>query len=71
MTKTHMAIDQYGNTYHDLGAHPRKALLAKLGRKHAERMYVDGHDGKSYHIGWIIGGLWLTVYRVEPLRKAS
>ena len=63
-----MAVDQYGHTYHGLGAHPRAELLRRLGRRHAERMYVDGRDGATYHIGWIIAGLWLSVYTVEPLR---
>ena len=64
-----MAIDQYGQTHHNLGQHPRKALLERLGRKHADKMYVDKKDGSSVHIGWIIAGLWLSVYRVEPLEK--
>jgi hypothetical protein len=66
----HMAIDQYGQTYHSLGKHPRKALLDKLCRKHASKMYIDSKDGKAYHVGYIIGGLWLSVYSVTPMRKA-
>lgn len=67
----YMAIDQYGRTYH-LGwtKHPRKALLEKLGSKHASKMYVDTAVG-SRHIGWIIGGLWLTVYRVERMERTA
>jgi hypothetical protein len=67
----HMAIDQYGQTHHNLGPHPRKALLAKLGRTRAAKMYVDKKAGGSVHIGWIIGGLWLTVYQVTPMEKAA
>ena len=61
----HMAIDQYGTTYHDLGKHPRKGLLDKLCRKSTSKMYVDKKDGTSRHIGYIIAGLWLTIYKVE------
>jgi hypothetical protein len=61
-----MAIDQYGQTYHGIGPHPRKRLLEILGAKHADKMYVDGKDGKAIHIGYIIRGLWLTIYKVEP-----
>lgn len=67
---TFMAIDQYGKTYHGL-KNPRKDLLDLFGRKHADKMYCDGKDGKSYHIGYIIGGFWLSVYEVIPMRKMA
>lgn len=69
MNTEFMAIDQYGETYHALGRNPRKALLERLGRKHASKMYQDLKDGSTAHIGYIIAGLWLTLYRVEPYRK--
>ena len=64
-----MAIDQYGTTYHNLGTYPRKALLERLGSRSAERMYRDTNEGESHHIGYIINGLWLTLFHVEPWRK--
>lgn len=66
--KSSMARDQYGQYYHDLGIHPRKTLLERLGRKRAQRMYVDSKSGTK-HIGWIIAGLWLTVWHVEPMER--
>ena len=64
----HMAIDQYGETYHDLGRHPRATLLARLDRQHADKMYIDSiSTGKSRHCGYIIAGRWLTLYKVEPI----
>ena len=69
--ENYMAIDQYGRTHPGLGQHPRKELLQRLGRKRAAKMYVDGKDGQSYHCGWIIGGLWLNVYAVTPMRERS
>jgi hypothetical protein len=69
--KTYMAIDQYGETYHDLGKFPRKALLERLGRSKAGKMYIDNNKGESFHCGWVIGNLWLTVYEVKPMRKAA
>lgn len=63
----YMAIDQYGRTHHSL-THPRKELCERLGYRHAERMYQD-RDGQSYHVGWIIGPFWCTVYHVEPMCK--
>ncbi len=61
-----MAIDQYGQTYHDLGPHPRKALLERLSRERASKMYVDTPKG-TVHIGYIVAGLWLTLYSVERI----
>lgn len=63
----HMGRDQYGNTFHGLGAHPRKALLARFGRTRAEKMYVDGADGRAKHVGYVIAGHWISVYRVMPM----
>jgi len=60
-----MAIDQHGQTYHIGDNPPRKWLLGALGRKHAEKMYCDYRgEGKSRHIGYVIAGLWLRIYRV-------
>lgn len=66
----YMGIDQYGNTYHGL-RHPRKDLLERLGRKRASKMYVDKLDGSSIHIGYVIAGHWITVYKVERMEKAA
>lgn len=66
-----LAIDQYGHTYHNLGKHPRKTLCARLSRKHVSKMYRDKLDGSVKHVGYIIGGLWLTLYTVAPLERAA
>jgi len=60
-----MAIDQYGNHFADLGKHPRKELLSRLGRKRADKMYRDTTDGTAVHVGYIIAGLWLELYHVK------
>lgn len=70
-TQNHMALDQYGNTYHNLGTFPRKTLLNELNRKKASKMYVDRKDGSAAHVGWIIGGHWLTVYKVERMENVA
>ena len=69
MARWIMGRDQYGQAYHDLGAHPRAELLARLGKSHAERMFVDKKSGPPAHIGYIIGGLWVTLYNIEPWEK--
>jgi hypothetical protein len=61
----YMATDQYGNTYHGL-THPRKDLLEKLGRKHADKMYRDKTDGSTRHVGYVVAGCWLEVFKVTP-----
>lgn len=68
---THMAIDQRGTTYHDLGPHPRAELLRRLHRKSAHKMYVDRKSGGSKHIGYVIAGLWLRVYKVQDWEGGS
>lgn len=62
-----MAIDQQGHAYPYL-KHPRKELLEQLGRKHAEKMYLDGEDGKPIHVGYVIAGRWLRVYSMAPFK---
>ena len=65
--KFYMARDQYGQSYHDLGKHPRSKLMQILGKSSASKMYCDKKSGATVHVGWIIGGLWLTVYEVIPM----
>lgn len=66
-----MGIDQYGNTFHHLGKHPRKALIDKLGGSSASKMYADKKDGSSVHVGYIVNTHWVTLYRVEPFEKPA
>ena len=64
-----MGIDQYGQSYHGLEKFPRKALTERLYSKHAEKMYCDKKDGSTVHTGYIISGLWITLYEVKPFEK--
>ncbi len=65
-----IAVDQYGQTHHNLGKYPRKELLSRLGWKHASKMYVDTDEGVK-HVGYIIGSLWFRLYSVEPWEKKA
>jgi hypothetical protein len=67
----YMARDQYGATIHlpDV-KHPRKALLDKLGLKHADKVMVDCKSGPPKHIGYVIGRRWFTLYTVHEWSKA-
>ena len=57
-------ISQYGDKYY---VYTLKELRSKIGGR-CSRMMIDGDDGKIYHVGYVIGPLWLTAY--TPLSKA-
>ena len=71
MSKQHMAIDQNGTTYHDLGPHPRKGLMDEFGLKSARRIYMDDKAGKTHHVGWVVGQHWCNVFEVIPMRRPA
>lgn len=65
-----LAIDQYGQIHGPVcTAHPRKALLDMFGESRARKMYVDKTDGSTVHIGYIIAGLWLTLFKLTPMER--
>jgi len=64
-----MAIDQWGQTYHDIGPHPRKWLLDYFGRKSTNKIYCDTKDGGHRHVGYVVAGHWCQVYEVQQWRK--
>lgn len=45
--------------------HPRKQLLEKLGRKHADKIYCDSKDGQTRHVGYIVAGAWWNIWEVH------
>ena len=55
-------IDQYGQRFY--AATVRELRTQIPGR--CSKMYIDAKDGHSYHIGYVIGQLWLTKY--APVR---
>lgn len=56
-----IAIDQYGHTYKLKSKHPRKELLELIGASKADKIYI----GEGVHIGYVIKGLWLSVYKLQ------
>lgn len=66
-----MGIDQWGKHYDDLGKHPRKELLKRLGYTKASRMYVDKKNGPPVHTGYVIGRHWITLYTLQPWEKKA
>lgn len=67
--KQYMGIDQYGEIYYALGAHPRKELCERFGSTHIQKMYTEYKSGIIAHTGYIIKGRWVSLYEVIPFRK--
>ena len=61
------AIDQFGTLHWFRTNNPRRALLEKVGRSRAEKMYQDGPDGKPRHTGYVVGAHWFSVFRCEEI----
>jgi len=55
---------QTGETFHIGNNPPRKWLLRHFCRQHATKIYRYTKDGRRRHIGYIIAGRWLDVFRV-------
>jgi len=60
-----MGVDQYGAYYGNLGKHPRKELMERIGSRHANKIYVDTKSGMTKHIGYVIDGRWIQLYKVS------
>ena len=52
-------IDQYGNKY---WASTVKELREQIPGR-CSKMYVDKTDGRTMHVGYVIGQHWLTMFR--------
>lgn len=63
--KPTLYIDQYGSKYWATTVRDLRAKVG-MGGSRVRKMYVDKKDGKSVHIGYVVGDHWLTAYqRVE------
>jgi len=60
----YIGIDQY-NTHYHIKKHPRKELLDQLGKTKARVMYADKKDGSIIKMGYVIGSLWISIYKVH------
>ena len=65
---TTLAIDQYGNHHKIKGVYPRKELLELFGVKSCKKMYRDTIEGETVHVGYIISGLWIELFKLENWR---
>jgi hypothetical protein len=60
MTK-YVFIDQFGTSYR---ANTVKEFIARVPGGRVTKMYVDKLDGKSVHIGYVVGQYWYTQYQI-------
>ena len=64
-----LAVDQYNHKHLLKTKFPRKELLEIFGATSARKIYQDDKSGQSYHAGYLIQGIWLTLYKVSEFRK--
>lgn len=57
-------IDQYGTVFTASTVKELRKQI-KMGGSRVSKMYVDTKDGKTKHIGYVIGGHWLQAF--EPV----
>jgi len=60
--KNRIFIDQFNTIWR---ADSIKDLQEQIGGR-VSKMYVDGKDGGVYHVGYVVGSLWLHMY--TPVR---
>jgi hypothetical protein len=58
----YVAVDQFGMVFKLKTCHPRKELKTLFSGR-VSKMYVDLKSGETKHIGYIVGGSWLTLYK--------
>lgn len=68
MQYNYIGIDQY-NQLCRIKAHPRKELMEWLSATHARKMFLDHKDGNSYHIGYVIRGHWIEVFKLSEWKS--
>lgn len=66
MKQTHAFIDQYRNV---VFARTVKELREDCGGGRVSKMYVDKKDGRTVHVGYVVGNRWFT--RFAPVEKAA
>ena len=57
-------LDQFGNHFYARTVRELRAQIAG-GRSRVFKMYADGKDGLPLHVGYVIGGHWLSMF--EPV----
>jgi len=66
--KQTLYISQYGDKFSTSSVRELRKKIGN-GSSRVSKMYVDGTDGKTYHVGYIVGKHWLTAY--TPMRNLA
>jgi hypothetical protein len=69
-TLGYLGIDQHGR-YYVIKKHPRKELIKQVGVSHVRKMYCNMKDGSVKEKGYVISGLWISIFRVCPWKKVE
>lgn len=64
--KLMLYVDQYGNKFY---AHTVTELRNEVGGGRVSKMYIDKLDGRSVHVGYVIGNHWLRAF--EPVERVA
>ena len=68
-TNHYLLIDQYGNKSFSSGSSPRQALLSHIGKgRKLFKIFIDGKDGKTYHVGYGSGQEWYNIALLDFMR---
>jgi hypothetical protein len=55
-----LCVDQFGDR---LFCRTVKELKEKVGRKRADKIYIDRLGGGRKWVGYVVGGRWFSVYQ--------
>ena len=61
MKSATLYIDQYGNKWFARTVAELRKQIAGGGSR-VSRMYIDKHNGKTVHVGYVVGDHWCTAY---------
>ena len=59
-------IDQYGNRWWARTVKELRSVIG-MGGSRVSKMYQDKKDGRTVHVGYIVGTHWLTAF--QPVEK--
>lgn len=67
----YIAIDQYGGHMKLYTKHPRKELMEQNYAKSARKLYRDKKDGSTVCTGYVVRGMWYTLFKVTPFEATA
>ncbi len=60
--KQTLYVDQYGSRFWAKTVKELRGMIG-MGGSRLSKMYVDKKDGRTVHVGYVIGQHWLTAYQ--------